>query len=159
MLDEGSASTLLSDAFKDETACGLISKGIQLKGNFDPTTDFMFAGEETTINGQHFSCRDRVRFPQGIDTVREYTLCSLVELQKFATNYDSAIAKLKINSLLPLRNLAPLDKLWYDVEIEARSICLGFEDKNINDIEPVPGFIIALRALSKVLAKKWAENY
>jgi hypothetical protein len=74
-------------------------------------------------------------------------------------NYDLAIAKLKINSLLPVRSLAQLDKLWYDVEIEARSICLRFEGKNMNDIEPVPGFIIALSALSKVLAKIWSEKF
>jgi hypothetical protein len=158
-LDEGSASTMLSDAFKDETACGLISEGVNLQGNFDPSNDFMIAGEETLINGQHFSSKDRVRFSQDIDTVHEYMLCSLEELKKFVTNYDLAIAKLKINSLLPVRSLAQLDKLWYDVEIEARSICLRFEGKSMNDIEPVPGFIIALSALSKVLAKIWSEKY
>jgi hypothetical protein len=158
-LDEGSASTMLSDAFKDETACGLISEGVNLQGNFDPSNDFMIAGEETLINGKHFSSKDRVRLSQDIDTVHEYMLCSLVELKKFVMNYDLAIAKLKINTLLPVRSLAQLDKLWYDVEIEARSICLRFEGKSMNDIEPVPGFIIALSALSKVLAKIWSEKY
>jgi hypothetical protein len=52
-----------------------------------------------------------------------------------------------------------MDSLWDDVETEVRAICLDRINKQISDLEPEPGFIIGLRALSTTLAKKWAEQY
>ena len=51
---DAAASTTLSDAYKDETACGLISLGKNLRGDFDPRDELMFAGEAMQINEQLF---------------------------------------------------------------------------------------------------------
>jgi hypothetical protein len=66
---------------------------------------------------------------------------------------------LSINTLLPIRKLAKMDSLWDDVETEIRSICLDRINKNVSGLEPEPGFIIGLRALTTTLARKWAEEY
>ena len=73
------ASTTLSNAFKDETACGLISKGVNLKGVFDPRQDRMFAGESLTINSSTYGALDRVTEPED-GTVKTYELASTDEL-------------------------------------------------------------------------------
>lgn len=156
---KGSASTTLSDAFKDETACGLISKGLNLQGDFDPRDEVMIAGEQLIINGLVFNSLDRVSIPAEINSVESFSLGSLDELKKFTQNYDEAITNLRINTLLPIRKLMSMDSLWEDVETQVRAICLDRIKKEISDLEPEPGFIIGLRALSTTLAKKWAEQY
>lgn len=154
-----SAPTTLSDAFKDETACGLISKGINLQGNFDPRDDIMFAGEKMIINGLVFDSLERVILPTDMTTIEEFSLASLDELKKFVHNYDDAIANLRISTLLPIRKLFPLDTLWDEVDLQVRSICLEQLNRELSDLESIPGFIIGLCALIATLSKKWSESY
>ncbi|MFN9630326.1 MAG: hypothetical protein ACK59A_08875 [Cyanobacteriota bacterium] len=155
----GSAGTTLSDAFKDETACGLISKGMNLQGDFDPRDEVMIAGEQLMINGLTFNALDRVSIPPEMNTIESFSLGGLDQLKQFVQNYDEAITNLRINTLLPIRKLTSMDSLWDEVEIQVRAICLDRINKEISDLEPVPGFIIGLKALSTTLAKKWAEQY
>lgn len=156
---KGTASTSLSDAFKDETACGLISKGMNLQGDFDPRDEVMIAGEQLIINGLVFNSLDRVTLPAEMNSVESFTLGGLDELRQFVQNYDEGITNMRINTLLPIRKLTSMDSLWDDVETQVRAICLDRINKQIGDLEPEPGFIIGLRALSTTLAKKWAEQY
>jgi hypothetical protein len=156
---KGTAGTTLSDAFKDETACGLISKGINLKGDFDPRDEVMFSGEELVVNGQIFNALDRVNLPQEMNTVESFTLGSLTELRNFVKNYDEALTNLKISTLLPIRKLAANENFWDEVQTQVRAICLERINKEISDLEPEPGFIIGLRALSNTLARQWAEQF
>jgi hypothetical protein len=153
------AGTTLSNAFKDETACGLISKGVNLKGDFDPRDESMIAGEELVINGQIFSPLDRVSLSKDTNTVESFALGNLVELKRFVQNYDESLTSLRINTLLPLRKLTSIDTLWDEVETQVRAICLERVNKEISDLEPEPGFIIGLRALSNTLARQWAERF
>jgi hypothetical protein len=152
------ATTTLSDAFKDETACGLISKGVKLKGVFDPRKDRMFAGESLTINGKTYDALDRVTEPEE-GTVSAYELASTDELKRFITNYDEAIRKLQLTSLLPIGKLATPTRLSSEIETEIRKACLERIDKEFNDLEPEPPFITGLKALSRVLSREWAERY
>jgi len=156
---KGTASTTLSDAFKDETACGLISKGMNLQGDFDPRDEVMITGEQLIINGLIFNSFDRVSIPAEMNSVESFSLGNLDELKRFVQNYDEGISNLRINTLLPIRKLTSMGSLWDDVETEVRAICLDRINKQISDLEPEPGFIIGLRALSTTLAKKWAEQY
>jgi hypothetical protein len=154
-----SALTTLSNAFNDEIACGLISNSINLNCDFDPRDEVMFSGEELVINGQIFNAFDRVNLPQEMNTVESFTLGSLTELRNFVKNYDEALTTLKISTLLPIRKLAANETFWDEVQTQVRAICLERINKEISDLEPEPGFIIGLRALSNTLARQWAEQF
>lgn len=154
----GSANTTLSNAFKDETACGLISKGVNLTGVFDPRKDRMFAGESLTINASTYDVLDRVTEPED-GAVASYELTRLGELRRFIRNYDEALKMLDIKSLLPIAKLANITRLWPNVETEVRAICLERINKDFEDLEPEPPFISGLKALTRVLSREWAERY
>lgn len=155
------ASTTLSDAFKDETACGLISKSSNLKGDFDPRDEPMFAGEKLVINGKVFEALDRVCLPHEMSTIESFDLGGLQELKHFVENYDETINSLRINTLLPIRKIFSSGTLWDDIATEVGEIRSDPKriGKEISDIEPEPGFIIALRALCKVLVQNWKEKF
>ena len=155
---ENTANTTLSNAFKDETACGLISKGVKLKGISDPRKDRMFAGEGLTINDRTYGSLDRVTEPEE-GTVMTYELASTDELKRFIANYDEALRKLQITSLFPITKLTSQTTLWSDVETEIRKACLERLEKEFNDLEPEPPFISGLKALTRVLAREWADRY
>jgi hypothetical protein len=78
---KGSAGTTLSQAFGDEIACGLISKGMNLQGNFDPRDEVMIAGEQLIINGLVYNPLDRVSIPPEMNSVESFALGSLDELK------------------------------------------------------------------------------
>ena len=65
-----SASTTMSDAYKDETSCGLISSGVNLDGDFDPSDDVMICGATLTINDLTFNAGDRVELPHVMTKLR-----------------------------------------------------------------------------------------
>ena len=152
-------STILSNAFMDELPCGLISTGFKLNGDFDPVDEAMFAGEQLIINGFNFNTLDRVILPQEITTIERFEIASLTELQYFVKNYDEALESSELTAILPIHKLIYLDGLWDEVETEVRAICLERINKEINDLEPEPGFIISLRALCKVLARQWSDKW
>jgi len=157
--EPGRASTTLSDAYKDETACGLISEGVNLTGNFDPQADFLVCGATLRINGQEFSADGRVAPPSTNDKIKTYELSSIDTLKEFASNYDSILSDLRIRSLLSIEKLSDPDSLWNDVETEIRSLCLEKVGLDSNDLEPEPGFILGLRALTNTLGRLWAERF
>ncbi|MCT0218738.1 hypothetical protein KQ304_06965 [Synechococcus sp. CS-1329] len=154
----GTAETTLSDAFKDEAACGLISSGVNLQGIFDPKDEFMVAGEGLMINDRTFNSLDRVR-TDGLETISSYEIASLTELRQFASNYDEALNSARISSLLPIRSLTCMDSLWGEVETQVRALCLERISKRVNDLEPEPAFITGLKALNHVLSQQWAERF
>lgn len=155
----GDAYTTLSNAFKDETSCGLISQGINLRGNFDPRDELMFSGDELVINGKAFGALDRVNISSEINTIETYALGNMSELRQFVGNYDDILITARINTLTPIRRLISTNSLWDEVETQVRAICLEQVNKEISDLEPEPGFVIGLRALVNTLARRWAERY
>jgi hypothetical protein len=154
----GNAATTLSNAFKDETACGLISKGLNLKGVFDPRQDRMFAGEKLNINEKIYEVLDRVTDPE-VGTVKSYKIAETNELRRFIKNFDDALRSLQITSLIPISKITDSTRLWPEIETEMRAICLERVDKEFSDIEPEPPFISGLKALSRVLSREWSERY
>jgi hypothetical protein len=157
--EQARANTTLSDAYKDETACGLISEGINLSGDFDPRDDVMICGADLIINDLEFTAEDRVRIPHSITQIDRYELRGLSIVRKFASDYDQTIAQLRIRNLLPIQQLCEIDALWAEVETEVRSLCLARVGLDASDLEPEPGFILGLRALTNTLGRLWAERF
>ena len=156
----GIASTTLSSQFKDETACGLVSKGTNLSGIFDPRDDLMFAGESLSVNGVSFGVLDRVVEPEDGKVV-SYAIPNTDELKRFIANYDKAIRSLRLTSFLPISRLTekPEAVLWSEIETEIRSSCLERENEEFNDLEPEPPFFTGLKALITILSREWSERY
>jgi hypothetical protein len=157
-------STTLSGDYKNETACGLISTGVNLRGDFDPTHHDLFAGDAVEINGTVYGPTDRIPFQSGglgsLDgRINSYGLQGMEELKRYCANYDQALQEQRLRSLLPLRKLTDLDSLWEQVEMEARSLCLEREGCEVAELEPEPGFILGLRALANTLGRQWAERF
>ena len=157
--EDGNGSTTMSDAYKDETACGLISSGVNLEGNFDPSSDYMVSGANLQINDLVFKPTDRVELPHLIEKITSYELTDLNDIKQFVENYDNSIAELRINSLMPIRQLCDMDTLWVAVEREVRSLCLAKVDMKTSDLVPEPAFILGLRALSNELGKLWEKRF
>jgi hypothetical protein len=157
--ETGKASTTLSDAYKDETACGLISSGVNLIGDFDPRADVMVCGASLKVNDLTFEAGDRVELPHTMSEIERYELPNLDAIRAFVDHYDESIAELRIRSLMPIRQLCDLDTLWAEVETEVRSLCLAKVGQEASDLEPEPGFILGLRALTNTLGRLWAERF
>ena len=154
-------STTLSEAFKDETAKGLISRRRRLTGEFDPLADPMIAGEAMAINGRRFDVLDRVALQDLDEEIASYNVSGTEEIRRFATHYDAAIRHGRITTLLPFTKLAEGGdtSLWRDVETTMRSHCLLREGRAAASLQPEPGFITGLKALLEVLTQRWAERY
>ena len=157
--ESATASTTMSDAYKDETSCGLISSGVNLIGDFDPRDDVMICGAALTINDLTFNAGDRVDLPHAMTQIDRYELPDLEALRTFVDHYDASIAELRIRSLLPIRQLCDFDTFWAEVETEVRSLCLAKVGQEASDLEPEPGFILGLRALTNTLGRLWAERF
>jgi len=157
--DSGGGGTSLSDAYKNEAACGLISTGVNLSGDFDPRDDVMVCGANLQINTLSFSANERVEIPHQLRQIERYELKDLDAIKAFVEHYDASIAELRIRTLLPIRQLCDLDQLWGEVETEARSLCLAKVGQEASDLEPEPGFILGLRALTNCLGRAWAERF
>lgn len=156
---KGTASTILSKEYKDETACGLISRGVNLKGDFDPRDEPMISGEELIVNDMVFGPLDRVSIPDSTEKIKTLQLGSMRELRRFVENYDNALTSQRITSLLPIKKLSAADTLWDAVETLAQSYCLEYREKDFGNYEPVPGFVIGLKGLVHVLARQWADRF
>ena len=156
----GIGTTTLSDRFKDETACGLVSKGTSLIGITNPRDDLMFAGESLIINGISFNVLDRIGEPEN-GNISTYTIPRTDELQQFVANYNYAIRSLGLESLLPISRLTEKEDrvLWSEIETEVRNSCLDRENKEFSDLEPEPPFFTGLKALISVLSREWAKRY
>ena len=157
--EQGRANTTLSDAYKDETACGLISEGVNLSGDFDPRDDHMICGSSLRVNNLIFNETSRVVIPHESARIERYELTDLEAIKQFVQAYDESLAELRIRNLSPISQLSSKGGLWQEVETEARSLCLAKVGQESSDLEPEPGFILGLRALTNTLGRLWAERF
>lgn len=161
--NSGRANTTLSGAFKDETACGLISKGVNLLGDFDPRNDAMISGSAMRINNLLFNEGDRVVIPSNVTKVVKVEMNDTSALKEFVSSYDAILAELRISNLLKVSQLCDIDSLWDDVEKQVSSLChdkLGRTGEvDVSEFESEPGFILGLRALTNSLSTLWADRF
>ena len=161
--DMGRAGTTLSGAFKDETACGLISKGVNLVGDFDPRNDAMINGSILKINSYTFTEHDRVVIPRDTTKITKIEMPDLSSLKGFVRSYDDILADLRISHLLKISQLCDIDMVWDDVEKQVSSLChdkLGKTGEvDVSEYESEPGFILGLRALTNSLTSLWADRF
>ncbi|BAZ91177.1 hypothetical protein [Cylindrospermopsis raciborskii] len=154
--------TLLSQNPKDEAACGLVLRERRLRGLGRNDRDPIIAGEDCIINGQTFDYHDRLNFRSDISTYQ----ISFNQLKLFLNSFHTSLDELRIEGVKPLEtyqvkeNLDDPDpdynaKLWRATERELRNDLNSIRG-SIEDIRQEPPFIMALKALLRVLGKEWA---
>jgi hypothetical protein len=154
---------------KDEVACGLVLKDTRLEGIDIRANEPVITGEKCVINEKiTLKPHSRLQLPEEDDEIiTSFTIPELVELPKFLYEFHKALKDLKIEEIKALpanvykRSLDPQENsvLWDEVKTEIENILLEkVEGKKIEDVRWDPSFIFALKALLRVLGKKWADR-
>ncbi|MEA5583288.1 hypothetical protein VB620_18320 [Nodularia harveyana UHCC-0300] len=158
--------TSLSQNPKDEAACGLVLKDRKLQGLGKKEKDPIIAGEDCTISGEKFGWQERLEFKG--KSISKYEIPELTQLKLFLNAFHASLDELGIDGIKPLKGYElkeyPDDpdpdynqKLWRATERELRN-SLNAIKGNVEDIREEPPFIIALKALLRVLGKEWSSQ-
>jgi hypothetical protein len=160
-LEEVSQPTQLSQKPKDEAACGLVLSDTKLNGLDRKTKDPLIVGENCLLNGRELLATDRLE----VDDEDEIKLLipKLDRLTHFIDTFNLSIKDLDMEEIKPLdtyKKSTGLDpkyqkELMDKTETELKSMLLKLQGKS-EDIRFDPPFILALKALLRVLAKEWA---
>jgi|688.fasta_scaffold12770_8 hypothetical protein len=152
--------TRLSQNPKDEAACGLVLRTRELEGLGRKDKDPIIAGEDCIISGERFGYQERLDF-RG-NSVTQYEIPSLGQLKLFLDAFHIGLDDLGIETIKPLEKYRVKDpgseynvKLWRATERDLRN-SLNAIQGNIEDIREEPPFIMALKALLRVLGREWA---
>jgi hypothetical protein len=164
--------TRLSNNPKDEAACGLVLSSTRLKGMGKKAKDPLIAGEACRLktvaqgNGEEkieeIGSYSRLEVTgDGDCDVVDLEIPDLVELPKFLYEFHKALRDLEIEVILPLKNYVRSpereknQKLWEDTRRELDNFLLQVKGDSAN-IRFEPPFISGLKALLRVLGKRWA---
>jgi len=147
--------TVLSSRPKAEVACGLVSQGTKLTGLQHNQDDDVISGEDCYVNGKLIAKHSRFRLDGNIKTCE---VKELRNLRNFLDDFHTALIDLKIESIKPLKeyknkNESDIGRIWKATErlLEAELLKMtGLAD----DIRVEPPFIIGLKSLLRVLAKR-----
>jgi hypothetical protein len=163
-LEEVSQPTQLSKQPKDEAACGLVLSDTKLKGLEKKTKDPLITGETCLLNGEELSATARLEIDD--DEIIDISIPKIDQLLQFIDSFNSAIKDLDIEDIKPFdtykksKDSSGLDpkyqkELIEKTEVELKSMLLKLRNKS-EDVRLDPPFILALKALLKVLAREWA---
>jgi hypothetical protein len=155
--------TRLSSRPKDEVACGLVLTSTKLKGLTEEIEDPLIAGEDCQLNGQVINYANR--FEVG-ESIQDFKISpELEQLKRFLDEFNLAIIQLKIKGIKPIPGFKEADglppdyanSLWRDTSRELTNMLLQIKGDTQN-IRVEPPFILALKAMLKVLGNQWAEK-
>lgn len=158
--------TRISKNPKDEAACGLVLKDRKLHGLGKKDKDPIIAGEDCIISGEKFGWKQRLDFKGSSITKGAYEIPELNQLKLFLNAFHISLDELGIDGIQPLNKYEIKEhiddpepgyneKLWRATERELRNSLNSIQGK-IEDIREEPPFIMALKALLRVLGKEWA---
>lgn len=156
--------TRLSENPKDEAACGLVLKDRRLQGLGRKEKDPIVAGEDCIISGEKFGWQQRLEFKGS--SITKYEIPALNQLKLFLNAFHLSLDELGIDGIEPLEKYEIKEyiddpepdyneKLWRATERELRNSLNSIQGK-VEDIREEPPFIMALKALLRVLGKEWA---
>jgi len=160
--------TIISKNPKQEAAGGLIVDETQLKG-LTTSTPEAFAGIEmrfeTDIGPVTFKPEDELVLPEECQEIKSIAIEDFSEIGNFIEIFNEAIRACVIRDIV-----SPIAAKSGNEALKEISFDLGNEVKQLlnnrrstgggsrQNYEPDPGFIVAHKALLRVLAKQWAKN-
>ncbi|MDZ7957867.1 MAG: hypothetical protein RMY34_08155 [Aulosira sp. DedQUE10] len=157
--------TRLSQNPKDEVACGLVLRDRRLQGLDRREIDHVITGENCKINDEEFGWQNRLNFKG--KSISKYEITTLTQLKLFLNYFHASLDDLRIDSIQPLQgyefekeyvddpDAEYNQKLWRETERELRN-SLNAIRGDVDDIREEPPFILGLKALLRVLGKRWA---
>ncbi|MBD2663527.1 hypothetical protein B6N60_03423 [Richelia sinica FACHB-800] len=163
--DDTKQVTRLSQKPKDEVACGLVLQGRRLEGLDRREIDHVITGEYCKINDEEFGWQNRLDF-RGRN-INKYEIPELNQLKLFLNVFHASLDHLRIDSIQPIpeyefEKLYPDDpdaefnqRLWRETERELRNSLNAIRGE-VDNIREEPPFILGLKALLRVLGKRWA---
>jgi hypothetical protein len=153
--------TRLSQQPKDEVACGLVLSDTKLQGLNRKTKDPLIAGENCELNSQLINYSERLEFDGDIKDFRISR--ELEHLKRFLYEFNLGLKELDMEGIKPMSGFKPGSglessydsQLWRNTLRELDNTLLKIKGDSEN-IRVEPPFILALKALLKVLGKEWA---
>ncbi|PSB04279.1 hypothetical protein [Merismopedia glauca] len=167
MLSKGSdfedteEKTRLSQQPKDEVACGLVLSDTKLQGLKKKAKDPLIAGENCELNNELINYQDRLEFDGEIKNFKISR--DLEQLKRFLYEFNLGLRDLEIEGITPMPGFRPKvglessydSQLWRNTLRELDNTLLKIKG-NSENIRVEPPFILALKALLRVLGKEWA---
>ncbi|MEH2183152.1 CHAT domain-containing protein [Nostoc sp.] len=156
------AMTWLSRMPGDEVACGLVLNMSRLRG-IDSKIPDLIAGETCEVNEHIIAAEERLEDRYIGDNISNFKIPELSELSKFLYDFHTALRDLRIEGIQPLKGyiLNPATtankELWRNTYRELSNLLLEFRSDS-NSVRLEPPFILGLKALLRVLGKRWASK-
>ncbi|WP_373528724.1 hypothetical protein, partial [Nostoc sp.] len=170
MLSKGSSfedtevETKLSQNLKDEVACGLVLNNTKLKGLKKKEKDPFIAGENYEINGRQMEWDDRLELLDDEDSIEQFKIPKLEIVPQFLYDFHITLKELGIEGIKPLEgykrspDIQNNEKLWRETSRELTNVLLKVKGKS-DEIRLEPPYILAVKALLRVLGKEWATKW
>ncbi|PSB04292.1 hypothetical protein C7B64_04800 [Merismopedia glauca CCAP 1448/3] len=153
--------TRLSSNPGDEIACGLVLTNTKLRMATTIAKDPLIAGENCELNGQNITSQGRLEFDGEIKDFRISR--ELEHLKRFLYEFNLGLRELDMEGIKPMSGFRPGtglessydSQLWRNTLRELDNTLLKIKGDSEN-IRVEPPFILALKALLRVLGKEWA---
>ena len=161
-------NTVVSKFPKQEAAGGLVVEETRLKGLEDSKPE-AFAGIamefQTDIGPVAFSPEDEIILPEACQRIDSISITDFTEVAKFVQTFNDAVRTCGLRDIvspIPTQDAtSAMDELAFDLENEVKQLLnnrRSIGDGSRQNYEPDPGFIVAHKALLRLLAKKWSKG-
>ena len=161
-------NTVVSKYPKQEAAGGLVVEETRLKG-LDDTKPEAFAGIAmqftTDIGNVAFAPEDEIVLPEACQKIESISITDFGEIGRFVEIFNEAIRSCGLRDIVsPIAAqdaASAMDEYAFDLENEVKQLLnnrRAIGDGSRQNYEPDPGFIVAHKALLRLLAKRWSKN-
>lgn len=160
-------NTVVSKYPKQEAAGGLVVEETRLKG-LDDTKPEAFAGIAmqftTDIGTVAFAPEDEIVLPETCQKIESISITDFGEIGRFVETFNEAIRSCGLRDIVsPIAAqdaASAMDEYAFDLENEVKQLLnnrRAIGDGSRQNYEPDPGFVVAHKALLRLLAKQWSK--
>jgi hypothetical protein len=161
-------NTVVSKFPKQEAAGGLVVEETRLKG-LDDSKPEAFAGIamefQTDIGTVAFSPEDEIILPESCQSINSISITDFSEIANFVQTFNDAVRTCGLRDIVsPIQSqdaASVMQEISFDLENEVKQLLnnrRSIGDGSRQNYEPDPGFIVAHKALLRLLAKKWSKG-
>lgn len=161
--------TVLSRYPKQEAAGGLIVEETRLKG-LDLSSPDAYAGMpmvfECDTGTIRLTADQQIKLPEQVQLIKRIAIDDFTEIGNFLDVFNEGIRTSGIRDIKPLKGLGItsdniLNDIKFDLTNEVKQMLnskRAIGEGLSQNYEPDPGFIVAHKALLRILSKQWSKN-